>query len=338
MMTGMMDPSWLWVLALNCLQNSIMFTPCCPRAGPTGGAGLAFPAGICNLTRVLTSFAKTCPFPLQPLDLRKPQLDRSAPAKNADQDFHPPAFLIDLVHHSVEPEERSVDNAHAVPFVKFLFLAGHRCPAVDLLAERVDLLLRQGDGVRAPAHEARDLRGLLDHLPGLVRHVHFNQHIPREKFPSRGAFLAFLDLDHVLGRHQHLPDLVLQAHLVGAFQNAVLHTALESRIGVHDVPVLAHGAVLAHSIFTTSKLIKISANRKNSDTISTKTITTAVDPIVSLRLGYEIFFSSERTSLKNSTRAALACANISSCHSNQDYWRYCISRPCPLVVLNIRRI
>src|SRR5438132_8631345 len=70
MMTGMMDPSWLWVLALNCLQNSIMFTPCCPRAGPTGGAGLAFPAGICNLTRVLTSFAKTCPFPLQPLDQR----------------------------------------------------------------------------------------------------------------------------------------------------------------------------------------------------------------------------------------------------------------------------
>src|SRR5436309_4531573 len=195
MMTGMMDPSWLWVLALNCLQNSIMFTPCCPRAGPTGGAGLAFPAGICNLTRVLTSFAKTCPFPLQPLDLRKPQLHRSAPAKNADQDFHPPAFLIDLVHHTVEPEERSVDNAHAVPFVKFLFLAGHRCAAVDLLAERVDLLLRQGDGVRAPAHEARDLRGLLDHLPGLVRHVHFNQDIPREKFPSRGAFLAFLDLE-----------------------------------------------------------------------------------------------------------------------------------------------
>src|SRR5207249_6957796 len=136
MMTGMMDPSWLWVLALNCLQNSMMFTPCCPRAGPTGGAGLAFPAGICNLTRVLTSFAKTCPFPLQPLDLRKPQLHRSAPAKNADEDFHPPAFLIDLVHHPVEPEERSVDNAHVVPFVKFLFLAGHPCPAVDLLAER----------------------------------------------------------------------------------------------------------------------------------------------------------------------------------------------------------
>ena len=37
------------VLALNCLVNSTMLTPCCPSAGPTGGAGVALPAGICNL-------------------------------------------------------------------------------------------------------------------------------------------------------------------------------------------------------------------------------------------------------------------------------------------------
>src|ERR1700690_1468157 len=29
------------VRALNCLQKSMMFTPCWPSAGPTGGAGLA---------------------------------------------------------------------------------------------------------------------------------------------------------------------------------------------------------------------------------------------------------------------------------------------------------
>ena len=28
-----------------------MFTPFCPNAGPTGGAGVAPPAGICNLTK-----------------------------------------------------------------------------------------------------------------------------------------------------------------------------------------------------------------------------------------------------------------------------------------------
>jgi hypothetical protein len=56
----------------------------------------------------------------------------------------------------------------------------------------------------------------------------------------------------------------------------------------------------------------MSANLKKSDTINTKMITTVVDPIVSLRLGYEIFFSSERTSLKNSTRAAHIRVNIPS--------------------------
>src|SRR5881397_2623907 len=57
MMTGMMGPSWYWVLALNCLQNSMMFSPCCPRAGPTGGAGVAFPPGICNLICPVTFLA-----------------------------------------------------------------------------------------------------------------------------------------------------------------------------------------------------------------------------------------------------------------------------------------
>jgi hypothetical protein len=38
------------VLALNALQNSMMLTPCGPSAVPTGGAGVALPAGICSFT------------------------------------------------------------------------------------------------------------------------------------------------------------------------------------------------------------------------------------------------------------------------------------------------
>ena len=34
-----------------------MLIPACPKAGPTGGAGVAFPAGICNLTTFTTFFA-----------------------------------------------------------------------------------------------------------------------------------------------------------------------------------------------------------------------------------------------------------------------------------------
>src|SRR5579872_4822876 len=57
--TGMISPSWSLadVFALNALQNSMMFTPCGPSAVPTGGAGVALPAGICNFTLPVTFFA-----------------------------------------------------------------------------------------------------------------------------------------------------------------------------------------------------------------------------------------------------------------------------------------
>src|SRR6185312_17559191 len=44
------------VCALYALQNSMMLTPCCPSAGPTGGAGLACPAWIWSLISPATFF------------------------------------------------------------------------------------------------------------------------------------------------------------------------------------------------------------------------------------------------------------------------------------------
>src|SRR6266542_1511978 len=52
-----MRPFSCAVCALNALQNSMMLTPCWPSAGPTGGAGLACPPGICSLISVRTFFA-----------------------------------------------------------------------------------------------------------------------------------------------------------------------------------------------------------------------------------------------------------------------------------------
>src|SRR5204862_4238291 len=56
MTTGMISPCWPCVRALKVLQNSMMFTPCWPRAGPTGGAGLAWPAVICSLMTAASFF------------------------------------------------------------------------------------------------------------------------------------------------------------------------------------------------------------------------------------------------------------------------------------------
>src|SRR5690606_4395303 len=52
-----MSPRCDSVWALYALQNSMMFRPCWPSAGPTGGAGVACPAGSCSVN-VVTSFLR----------------------------------------------------------------------------------------------------------------------------------------------------------------------------------------------------------------------------------------------------------------------------------------
>src|SRR3989337_1850347 len=58
-----MRPFWSAVCALNALQNSMMLTPCWPRAGPTGGAGFACPPGIWSLMMVRIFRAMRCSVP-----------------------------------------------------------------------------------------------------------------------------------------------------------------------------------------------------------------------------------------------------------------------------------
>jgi len=55
--TGIIIPGWFAVLSLNSLTNCIILTPLEPNAGPTGGAGVALPASICNLITLTTSFS-----------------------------------------------------------------------------------------------------------------------------------------------------------------------------------------------------------------------------------------------------------------------------------------
>ena len=54
--TGTIVPRWFSVAALYCLQNSMVCTPWGPRAVPTGGAGVAPPAGSWIFTTARTFF------------------------------------------------------------------------------------------------------------------------------------------------------------------------------------------------------------------------------------------------------------------------------------------
>src|SRR4029079_9733121 len=90
------------VRALNALQKSMMFTPCWPSAGPTGGAGVAAPALIWRLTiaesvRFLGGISSprscgrrgpACRGRMSDLgDLGEGELDRGLPAEDRDQDL-----------------------------------------------------------------------------------------------------------------------------------------------------------------------------------------------------------------------------------------------------------
>src|SRR3990170_5825376 len=125
--TGMMESPSACVLALKVLQNSMMLTPCCPSAGPTGGAGLAFPAGICSLTIAVTTFAiGFLPYlnglnrlnDLNFLHLQKSQLHRRGPAEDANQHLDLGMLLVHLIDDPVEPEKRAVDDPHVLALLK----------------------------------------------------------------------------------------------------------------------------------------------------------------------------------------------------------------------------
>ena len=54
---GIVVPFMSFVRSLNCITNWPMFTPCWPRAGPTGGAGVAWPPGHWSFTLAVITFA-----------------------------------------------------------------------------------------------------------------------------------------------------------------------------------------------------------------------------------------------------------------------------------------
>src|SRR6185295_7855493 len=175
MITGMMLSPSFWVFALNCLQNSMMLTPCCPSDGPTGGAGFAFPAGICNLICADTSLAMSYTPThvrafrrLNPFHLQKPKLNRSGAPKNTDQDFKPAMVLCHLVHHTIESEKGTVDNPHIIRLDEFDLFARPGRSHVNLLHERFDLVCRQRCRLGTSTDKSRDLRRLLDHLQRFI--------------------------------------------------------------------------------------------------------------------------------------------------------------------------
>src|ERR1700722_14398929 len=120
--TGMIMPSGsLAVLALNCLQKSMMFTPCGPSAVPTGGAGVAFIAGNCNFTVALIFLAillflypwKRLRVSLRDFfNLRKIELDWRGTPEDGYRNLQRRTVGIHLFHYPGKIAEEAFSDSH----------------------------------------------------------------------------------------------------------------------------------------------------------------------------------------------------------------------------------
>ena len=90
--------------------------------------------------------------------------------------------------------------------------------------------------ILSPAHKTCDLVGVLDQMPGVIVHDHFDQHVTREELALGGLLLAILDFNHFLHGHQDATKLVLHAGTNDALTNIALNRLFHSGISVHHIP------------------------------------------------------------------------------------------------------
>src|SRR4030042_5301575 len=142
----------------------MMLTPCCPKAEPTGGAGVAFPA--CNWSlRTARIFLAN----LQPLHLEEVQLHRRLPSQEGDQHLDLALLQVDLVHTADEVDEGAVGDADALADD-----AAHldaRLLSPHLAEDGLDLRLLQGRRLVGRAPKAGDAGRGPDHVPRPFLHA-----------------------------------------------------------------------------------------------------------------------------------------------------------------------
>src|SRR3954465_8348707 len=208
----------------------MMFTPCWPRAGPTGGAGLAAPAGTWSLISVRTLRAIW----LDLLHLVEADFDRSLAAKDRDKD----AKLARVVHHfrDLAREVGQRPGDHLDRFADRELGARARPLGLLALQQSVDLALRERDRLVLRTHEAGHARSALDDRPGVLVQVHVHEHVAGHRALLGLDALAVLHLRDLLGRDHDLAHVALRAHGLDAVLKVLLDLLFVTRIGVDRIP------------------------------------------------------------------------------------------------------
>src|SRR5829696_4620200 len=243
--TGTTLPAWAWVAALYCLQKSMMFTAWGPRAVPTGGAGVAWPA-VSSILRTAATRRRRPAWggmgagspsdgQLQLLHLVEGQLDRGLTAEDGDQDLELLLVGVDLGDRAGQLGERARGDGDGLADLPL-------DPRLELL-DRLGLedlghfLLGQGGRLGPRADEAGHARGVADHVPGVVVEVHADQQVAGEDLAGDDLLLAALDLHDVFHGDHDLEDPLLHVHRGDAGLKVGLDLVLVAGVGVDDVPV-----------------------------------------------------------------------------------------------------
>src|SRR5215207_2048912 len=261
MTTGIVVPMSFAVWALNALTNSMMLMPCWPSAGPTGGAGEAWPPGACSLMVVRTFFAMGYRFRLpgsracgraasevsgsarEPsatlhaldlLDLVVTDLDRRLAAEDRHQHLQLRGVLVDLGDLAREVGQRAGDDLDGLADRELRARRGaDRHLAVQ---QPVDLGLGQRDRLVGSADEAGHARRALDHLPGVLVEVHVHQHVAGHGALLDRDLLVVLHLLDGLGRDDNLAHRARLVERGDTVLEVLLDLLLVPRVGVDDVP------------------------------------------------------------------------------------------------------
>src|ERR1700674_2233466 len=304
----------LAVLALNCLTKSMMFTPCGPSAVPTGGAGVAFPAGNCNFTVAWSFFAIGIPLRAARLQLalaklrhlfhlHKIKFHRRRAAENRDGNFQRVAVGVHVVDDARKIRERPFDDAHLLVALEHQLRLGPVRGGGHAVQNVFHFDFGKRRGRLARTDESSDARRVADDVPGVVVHVHFHQDVAGIQHARGSDFLAAANFQHILGRNHHPADFILQPEGRHAALKALLHLLLKSRIGVDDVPLLFHIQRIPQcpkNLMTrwTSQLTPLSTPKKKTPKNATVTITTQVVTNTSCRVGQVTWRISTRTSCR----------------------------------------
>src|SRR5271165_5994959 len=178
----------LAVLALYCLQKSMMLTPWGPSAVPTGGAGVSLPAGNCSLMVVCTFFGGICgylkSFALslygkrklsQLLDTREVQFHRSGASENRYGNLEPAVVVVDFLDGAIEIGERSIHDAHLLVALVDHFGFRAILRGVHAIDDGVHFRFGQRRRSSGRAHETGDPRGVAHDVPSVFVEIHFDE-------------------------------------------------------------------------------------------------------------------------------------------------------------------